>query len=88
MYAGAWDDRLKAVVPVCSVGNYQAYLGVGCCLCEVVPGALRFAEESAVLGLVAPAGSWSSTRPATPRSSRVAEAKKTLAGLEPIYRLL
>ena len=38
MYAGAWDERFKAVVPVCSVGNYQAYLGTGCCLCEVVPG--------------------------------------------------
>src|SRR5262245_44095156 len=26
MYAGALDDRLQVVVPVCSVGNYQAYL--------------------------------------------------------------
>src|SRR6185295_13722018 len=56
MYAGAWDTRLKAVVPVCSVGNYRAYLGVGCCLCEVVPGALRFTEEWGVLGLTAPRG--------------------------------
>ncbi len=56
MYAGAWDDRIKAVVPVCSVGNYQAYLGAACCMCEVVPGALRFTEEWGVLGLVAPRG--------------------------------
>ena len=54
MYAGAWDERLKAVVPVCSVGNYQAYLGTACCMCEVVPGALTFTEEWAVLGLIAP----------------------------------
>lgn len=54
MYAGAFDDRLKAVVPVCSVGNYQAYLLVACCLCEVVPNALTFTEEGDVLGLVAP----------------------------------
>ncbi|MED5494822.1 MAG: prolyl oligopeptidase family serine peptidase, partial [Verrucomicrobiota bacterium] len=33
MYAGAWDERFKAVVPVCSVGNFQAYLGVACCMC-------------------------------------------------------
>ncbi len=26
MYAGALDERLKVVVPVCSVGTYQAYL--------------------------------------------------------------
>src|SRR2546421_9063005 len=54
MYAGALDERLQAVVAVCSVGNYQAYLRAACCVCEVVPGALRFTEEGDVLGLVAP----------------------------------
>src|SRR6516162_9853794 len=41
MYAGALDERLKCVVPVCSVGNYQAYFHVPCCVCEVLPGVLR-----------------------------------------------
>jgi hypothetical protein len=54
MYAGALDERFGAVVPVCSVGNYQAYLKAACCVCEVLPGALRFTEEGDVLGLVAP----------------------------------
>src|SRR5260370_33214415 len=54
MYAGALDDRFAAVVPVCSVGTYQAYLRAACCVCEMVPGALRFTEEGDVLGLVAP----------------------------------
>ena len=45
IYAGALDDRFKCVVPVCSVGNYQAYLGAACCMCELVPGALTFTEE-------------------------------------------
>src|SRR5437773_2516420 len=54
MYAGALDERLKAVVPVCSVGTYQAYLHAACCVCEVLPGALRFTEEGDVLGLVTP----------------------------------
>ena len=54
MYSGAWDERLAASVPVCSVSNYRAYLGVACCLCEVVPGVLRFTEQGNVLGLVAP----------------------------------
>ncbi|MBI1840123.1 MAG: acetylxylan esterase [Verrucomicrobia bacterium] len=54
MYTAAWDERLLAATPVCSVGNYQAYLGAACCLCEVVPGALRFTEEWGVLGLTAP----------------------------------
>lgn len=54
MYIGAWDERLKSVVPTCSVGNYQAYLGAACCLCEVVPGALTYSEEWSILGLVSP----------------------------------
>jgi dienelactone hydrolase len=54
MYAGALDERFGAVVPVCSVGNYQAYLRAACCVCEVLPRALRFTEEGDVLGLVAP----------------------------------
>src|SRR6202171_3103541 len=53
MYAGALDERFKAVVPVCSVGTYQAYLKAACCVCEVLPGGLRMAEEGDVLGLVA-----------------------------------
>lgn len=54
MYAGALDERLAAVVPVCSVGQYRAYLKAACCVCEVLPGALTFTEEGDVLGLVAP----------------------------------
>src|SRR6266404_9340088 len=54
MYAGALDERFQAVVPVCSVGTYQSYLHTACCVCEVLPGGLRFAEEGDVLSLVAP----------------------------------
>jgi dienelactone hydrolase len=54
MYAGAIDERFACVVPVCSVGQYQAYLPAACCVCEVLPGALKFTEEGDVLGLVAP----------------------------------
>lgn len=54
MYAGALDERFGAVVPVCSVGRYRAYLKAACCVCELLPGALQFTEEGNVLGLVAP----------------------------------
>jgi dienelactone hydrolase len=87
MYAGAMDERLKAVVPVCSVGNYQAYLGAACCLCEVVPGALTFTEEGAILGLVAPRALLvvSATKDA-PQFS-VDAARKSLAFTRPVYDL-
>jgi dienelactone hydrolase len=87
MYAIAMIDGLKAAVPVCSVGNYQSYLGAACCMCEVVPGALTFAEEWGVLGLAAPKPVMiiNATRDAMQFS--VPEARKTIAGLEPLYRL-
>ncbi|MBL4885426.1 MAG: acetylxylan esterase [Planctomycetaceae bacterium] len=87
MYAGAWDTRFKAVVPVCSVGNYQAYLGNACCMCEVVPGALQFTEEWGVLGLTAPRALMfiNATRDSIPFS--VVEARKSLKLVQPIYGL-
>ena len=87
MYSGAWDERFKAVVPVCSVGNYQAYLGAACCMCEVVPGVLEFTEEWGVLSLTAPRALMvvSATQDA-PQFS-VKEAKKSLALVEPVYQL-
>ncbi len=87
MYAGAWDERFRAVVPVCSVGTYQAYLGAACCMCEVVPGALTFTEESGVLALVAPRALMviSATQDAFQFS--VGEAQKSVAGAGSIFSL-
>lgn len=87
MYASAWDERLGAAVPVCSVGNYHVYLGGACCMCEMVPGGLRFTDEWGLLGLVAPRSVMvvSATRDA-PQFS-VAAAKTSMAGAEPIFRL-
>ncbi|TVS09874.1 MAG: acetylxylan esterase [Planctomycetaceae bacterium] len=87
MYAGAWDERFLAVVPVCSVGNYQAYLGAACCMCEVVPEALRFTEEWGVLAMTAPRALRviSATRDAVQFS--VEEARKSLALTRPVFEL-
>ena len=87
MYAGAFDERFRCVVPTCSVGNYQAYLGAACCLCEVVPGALKFTEEGDVLGLAAHRGLMvtSATRDAFQFS--VGEARKSFTRAEAIAGL-
>ncbi|MFM2097200.1 MAG: hypothetical protein RIS70_4324 [Planctomycetota bacterium] len=87
MYAGAWDERLGGVVPVCSVGNYQAYLGAACCMCEVVPGALRFTEEWAVLGLTAPRGLMVVNATQDAFQFSVGEAKKSLELTAKVYEL-
>lgn len=87
MYAGAWHERFAAAVPVCSVGNYQAYLGAACCMCEVVPGALQFTEEAGVLALTAPRALMvvNATRDAVQFS--VAEARKSIAQAQPVFAL-
>jgi dienelactone hydrolase len=87
MYAGALDERFAAVVPVCSVGTYQAYLRAACCVCEVLPGALRFTEEGDVLGLVAPRALMVINATQDAFQFSVGEAKKSLARAETIFRL-
>jgi pimeloyl-ACP methyl ester carboxylesterase len=87
MYAGAYDERFKAVVPVCSVGNYQVYLGTACCMCEVVPNALTYTEEWGLLALVAPRALMviSATKDAIQFS--VGEAQKSVAAAQQVFRL-
>jgi len=87
MYAGAWDERFKAVVPVCSVGNYRAYLGAACCMCEVVPGALQFTEEWAILAMVAPRALMIVNATKDSRQFSVEEAQKSLALASPVFEL-
>ncbi|MEQ9412040.1 MAG: alpha/beta hydrolase family protein [Fuerstiella sp.] len=87
MYAGAFDERLKAVVPVCSVGNYQAYLGAACCMCEVVPGALQFTEEWGVLALTAPRALMVVSASQDAFQFSVDEAAESVAGASHIYEL-
>jgi dienelactone hydrolase len=87
MYAGALDERFRAVVPVCSVGNYQAYLRAACCVCEVLPGALRFTEEGDVLGLVAPRALMVVNATKDAFQFSVGEAEKSVARAGTIFKL-
>lgn len=87
MYAGALDERFKAVVPVCSVGTYQSYLHTACCVCEVLPGALRFCEEGDVLALVAPRALLVVNATKDGIQFSVGEAQKSLARARPVFQL-
>ncbi|MFO0869934.1 MAG: alpha/beta hydrolase family protein [Pirellulales bacterium] len=87
MYAGTFDERITATIPVCSVGNYRAYLGAACCQCEVVPGALRFTEEGDVLGLAAPRALMVINATGDARQFSVAEARVSLERASAIFHL-
>ena len=54
MYLAAFDERVKAAVPVVSVGSYQSYVGGTNCICELIPDGLMICEESSLLALAAP----------------------------------
>ena len=54
MYLAAMDERIKAAVPVCSVGSFESYLGEANCVCETLPGGLLVTEMAGVLALTAP----------------------------------
>jgi dienelactone hydrolase len=87
MYAGALDERFRAAVPVCSVGTYQAYLHSACCVCEVLPGGLRLAEEGDVLALVAPRALMVINATKDAFQFSVGEAEKSIRRARAIFKL-
>jgi dienelactone hydrolase len=54
MWLAAIDERVKAAMPVVSVGTFDSYIGAHNCVCEVLPNGLTFTEEWGVLGMMAP----------------------------------
>jgi hypothetical protein len=54
MWLASMDERVKASMPVVSVGTFESYIMGTPCICEVMDDALAFTEEAGVLALVAP----------------------------------
>ena len=54
MWLASIDERIKAAMPVVSVGTFESYIMGTPCICEVLVDALTFTEEAGVLALVAP----------------------------------
>ncbi len=54
MWLSALDERIKASMPVVSVGTFQSYIMGSNCVCELMPEGLTYTEESGVLALTAP----------------------------------
>jgi hypothetical protein len=51
MWLSAVDERVKASVPVVSVGSFESYIMRSNCICELLPDGLTFTEESGILAL-------------------------------------
>lgn len=54
MWLAALDERIKAAMPVVSVGTFESYVMRSNCICELLHDGLTFTEEAGVLALVAP----------------------------------
>ena len=54
MWLTALDERIKAAMPVVSVGTFESYIMGTPCICEVVADAFDMTEEAGILALVAP----------------------------------
>jgi dienelactone hydrolase len=87
MYTGAFDERFDCVVPTCSVGTYQSYLGAACCMCELVPNVMTYTEEWGILALVAPRGLMLTNATRDSFQFSPGEAKKSLAKARRIFKL-
>lgn len=86
MWLAAIDERIKAVIPVVSVGTFQSYILNSNCVCELLPQGLTFTEENAVLGLIAPrALKIFSAKNDTNKSFFPAEMLKSYAGAKEIF---
>jgi hypothetical protein len=51
MWLSAVDTRVKADVPVVSVGTFESYIMGSNCICEQLPDGLTFTEEAGVVAL-------------------------------------
>ena len=54
LYAGATDQRFKAVIPVCGIGTYDSYLKSACCVCEINVAGAVYASTADLLAMIAP----------------------------------
>ncbi len=88
LYSGATDERLSAVIPVCGIGTYDAYLSTACCVCELNAGGAMYTTTADLLAMVAPRALLviSATRDALQFS--VGEAGKSVARARERFRLL
>lgn len=51
MWLAAVDERIKAAIPVVSVGTFESYVMRSNCICELLIDGLTFTEEAGVLAL-------------------------------------
>jgi hypothetical protein len=89
MWLAALDERVKAAMPVVSVGTFESYIMRSNCICELLPDGLTFTEEAGVVALVAPRAikMCNHTRDLSP-TFFPSEMLRTFNNSKPVFKML
>ena len=89
MWLAAMDERVKAAVPVVSVGTFESYVMRSNCICESLPDGLTFTEESGILALIAPrALKMCNHKQDSSPAFFPSEMQRSFKNAQPIFKLL
>ncbi|HMI05218.1 MAG TPA: acetylxylan esterase [Pedobacter sp.] len=88
MWLAALDERIKAAMPVVSVGTFESYIMRSNCVCELMPDGLTFTEESGVIALVAPRAIKLCNNIVDNPTFLSSEMLRTFNNARPIFKLL
>ena len=89
MWLSAIDERIKACMPVVSVGTFESAVMRSNCVCELLIDGLTFTEASGVLALIAPrAIKMCNHEQDSNPTFYPAEMKRTYQNATPIFKML
>jgi hypothetical protein len=87
MWLSAIDHRIKAAVPVVSVGTFQSYVMGRNCICELLIDGLTFTEEWGVLGLLAPRALKIFNSSSDAAAFSATQMKRSFKTTQPLFKL-
>lgn len=89
MWLTAMDERVKAAVPVVSVGTFESYVMRSNCICESLSDGLTFTEEAGILALIAPrALKMCNHKQDSAPAFFPAEMQRSFGNAQPIFKML
>ena len=89
MWLAAMDERIKAAVPVVSVGTFESYVMRSNCICELLPDGLTFTEEAGIIALVAPRAIMMCNHKQDSAPAFLPfEMQRTVSNASPIFKML
>lgn len=88
MWFAALDERIKATMPIVSVGTFESAVMGSNCVCELLPSGLAFTESAVVLALYAPRALKMCNHDQDSNPTFFpAEMRRTFHNVKPIFKL-